>query len=69
MRRILSGEIGPQRDVVVVNAGVALVAAGVAEDFAEGIRQAEVSIDEGAAAVKLDALVRFTQENAPPGKA
>jgi anthranilate phosphoribosyltransferase len=69
MRRILAGEKGPQRDVVVVNAGVALVAAGVAEDFADGIRQAEVSIDESAAAAKLDALVRFTQENAPPGKA
>jgi anthranilate phosphoribosyltransferase len=69
MRRILAGEKGPQRDVVVVNAGVALVAAGVAEDIAEGIRQAEVSIDEGAAAAKLDALIRFTQENAPPGKA
>jgi anthranilate phosphoribosyltransferase len=69
LHRILSGEKGPQRDVVLVNAGVALVAAGVAEDFADGIRQAEVSIDESAAAAKLDALVRFTQENAPPGKA
>jgi anthranilate phosphoribosyltransferase len=62
-RHILSGEKGPQRDVVLVNAGAALVAAGVANDFADGIQQAAVAIDEGAAAAKLDALVRFTQAN------
>jgi anthranilate phosphoribosyltransferase len=62
-RHILSGEKGPRRDVVLVNAGAALVAAGVANDFADGIQQAAVAIDEGAAAAKLDALVRFTQAN------
>lgn len=63
-RRILEGEKGPCRDVVVVNAGAALVAAGVAQDFSEGIQKAEKSIDSGAAKAKLDALVRYTQENA-----
>ena len=62
--RILEGEKGPRRDVVVVNAAAALVAAGVAQDFPEGIRKAEKVIDEGAAKAKLDALVRYTQENA-----
>lgn len=62
-RRIFSGEKGPRRDVVVVNAGAALVAAGVARDFSEGIRMAEGSIDKGEAQGKLDALVRFTREN------
>lgn len=62
-RRIFAGEKGPRRDVVVVNAGAALVAAGVARDFAEGIRMAEVSIDNGDAGGKLEALVRFTREN------
>jgi anthranilate phosphoribosyltransferase len=62
-RRIFSGEKGPRRDVVVVNAGAALVAAGMARDFAEGIRMAEASIDKGDAGGKLEALVQFTQEN------
>lgn len=63
-RRVLEGKAGPTRDVVLVNAGAAIVAAGVAGDFAEGIRKAEEAIDSGAAAAKLDALIRFTQENA-----
>ena len=61
-RRILDGEKGPRRDVVAVNAGAALVAAGVAQDFAEGIRHAEASIDEGKARGKLEALVQFTNQ-------
>ncbi|MGA2404430.1 MAG: anthranilate phosphoribosyltransferase [Syntrophobacteraceae bacterium] len=60
---ILSGEKGPRRDVVVVNAGAALVAAGVAHDFGEGIGMAEASIDRGRAAEKLEALVRFSGQN------
>jgi anthranilate phosphoribosyltransferase len=62
-RRIFSGEKGPRRDVVVVNAGAALVAAGVARDFSVGIGMAEAAIDRGEARGKLEALVRFTQEN------
>jgi anthranilate phosphoribosyltransferase len=62
-RKVLSGEKGPRRDVVAVNAGAALVAAGVARDFGEGIRMAEASIDEGRAKEKLEALVRFTRQS------
>jgi anthranilate phosphoribosyltransferase len=58
--RILSGEKGPRRDVVVVNAGAALTASGVAQDFREGIRMAEAAIDQGRALQKLQELVRFT---------
>jgi anthranilate phosphoribosyltransferase len=61
-RNILEGEAGPKRDVVVVNAGAALVAAGVARDFQEGIGMAKSSIDEGRAGQKLEALIRFTKE-------
>ena len=57
---ILSGEQGPRRDVVVVNAGAALMAAGVAQDFREGIGMAEAAIDQGMALQKLQELVRFT---------
>ena len=60
---ILKGEEGPKRNVVLLNASAALVAAGKAEDFQEGIRMAQEAIDEGRAMEKLDALVAFTQEN------
>jgi anthranilate phosphoribosyltransferase len=62
-RKILEGDKGPRRDVVVVNAGAALVAAGMAVDFRAGIRMAEEAIDEGGAMRKLDELVRFTNSN------
>jgi anthranilate phosphoribosyltransferase len=62
-REVLGGGKGPRRDVVVVNAAAALMAAGMAGDFPEAVRQAEASIDTGAAAAKLAALVRFTNEN------
>jgi anthranilate phosphoribosyltransferase len=63
-RAILSGdEQGPKRDVVVLNASAALVAAGLAPDLNSGIQLAKESIDGGAALQKLEALVRFTQEN------
>lgn len=62
-KSILNGEKGPQRDVVVLNSSAALVAAGIAENIKTGIRIAETAIDEGKALSKLDALIKFTQEN------
>ncbi len=62
-REILAGERGARRDVVVLNAGAALSAARKASDIREGIAMAEAAIDDGAAAGKLDALVRYTREN------
>jgi anthranilate phosphoribosyltransferase len=61
--KILSGEKGPKRDVVLLNASAALVAAGRARDLQEGVRVAEAAIDTGAAAKKLTALIRFMEEN------
>ncbi len=63
-RKILKGEKGPKRDVVAVNAAAALIAAGVARDFAHGIDLAEKALDDGRAKRKLDDLVRFTNTNA-----
>ena len=57
---VLSGERGPRRDIVLVNASAALVAAGRARDFLEGMALAADSIDTGAARDRLDRLVRFT---------
>lgn len=62
-RKILGGEKGPKRDIVVVNAAAALMAAGVARDFSQGMKMAENAIDEGRAKLKLDELVRFTNMN------
>lgn len=59
-RAILAGARGPQRDIVLVNAAAALVAAGKAATFPEGMRAAAASIDSGAAQGKLEALCRFT---------
>jgi anthranilate phosphoribosyltransferase len=57
---ILEGERGPRRDIVLVNAAAALVAAGVAVDLVEGMRCAAESLDSGAAAAKLEALAKFS---------
>jgi len=62
-RKIFNGEKGPKRNVVLINASAALVAAEKAKDFEEGISLAKASIDKGAAAEKLDRLAEFTQEN------
>jgi anthranilate phosphoribosyltransferase len=60
VRAILSGRAGPHRDVVALNAALALVIAGIAADLLDGMRRAALSIDSGAAAAKLDGLVRMT---------
>jgi len=64
IRDILGGNKSARRDVVLLNAAAALVAAGKADHLAGAIPLAEKSIDSGAAAGKLAALVRFT--NAQP---
>ena len=46
---------------MLLNAGAALVVAGLAEDLGEGIEQAAASIDGGHAAASLDAMVRVSQ--------
>jgi len=61
--RILEGQAGPARDIVVVNAAAALVAAGAAADFREAAGLASFVISSGAASEKLAALAAFTNEN------
>jgi len=60
IREVLNGERSPRRDVVLLNAAAALVAAGRADHIAGAIPIAAKSIDSRAAAGKLDALVRFS---------
>jgi anthranilate phosphoribosyltransferase len=58
---VLAGTLGPRRDIVLVNAAAALVAAGKAADLKEGVQRAAHSIDSGAAAGKVEALAKFTR--------
>lgn len=60
IRDILAGKKSPKRDVVLLNAAAALVAAGKANHLTDALPLASKSIDSGAAAGKLAAMVRFT---------
>ena len=62
LRLVLTGERGPRRDLVLANASAALVVAGKAADFRQGVAQAAEVLDSGAANRILDALVAFTRE-------
>jgi len=59
MRAILAGELGPKRDMLLINSGAALMAAGVALDLQAGVAKAAEVIDSGKAIAKLDQLVAF----------
>jgi anthranilate phosphoribosyltransferase len=63
-RRVLGGEQGPHRDIVLLNAAAGLVAAGVSGDWAGGLEKAATSIDGGAASGALDRVVVVSQEAA-----
>jgi anthranilate phosphoribosyltransferase len=58
---ILNGAMGPKRDIVLVNASVALVAAGRAVDFKDGVRLAGESLDNGCALAKLKQMAAFSR--------
>jgi anthranilate phosphoribosyltransferase len=60
VRKILGGEKSARRDVVLMNAAAALVAAGRREHLRDGATLAGESIDSGRALEKLNALVTFT---------
>jgi anthranilate phosphoribosyltransferase len=65
IRDILDGEKGPRREMVILNAAAAFVAAGLTDDFSEGTERAVDSIDSGRAREKLDRLIDFTQRCKP----
>lgn len=62
LRGILSGEIqGAKRDVVLLNAGAAFMAAGKVDNIQDGIVLAKETIDSGKALAKLDKLIEYSQ--------
>jgi anthranilate phosphoribosyltransferase len=62
IRRLLAGKHSPYRDIVLMNAAGALVVAGKASSFIQGLHLAAEAIDSGAAKDKLDKLVKITNE-------
>jgi anthranilate phosphoribosyltransferase len=54
---VLNNQSGAAKDIVALNAGVALYAANVAKSMQDGIQLARAAIESGAARAKLDALV------------
>ncbi|MGQ5523957.1 anthranilate phosphoribosyltransferase [Chitinimonas sp. PSY-7] len=58
---VLANEAGPCRDIVVLNAGAAIYAAGLADTISKGFQTAAAVIASGAARAKLNALVTMTQ--------
>jgi anthranilate phosphoribosyltransferase len=60
LRRTLEGEIGPCRDIVLLNAAAALFAGGKVASLAEGVDAARQAIASGAAKAKLEAYIRFS---------
>ena len=64
IREILDGKKSARRDVVLMNAAAALVAAGKADSLSEAMPVAVHSLDSGAARAKLQALVEFTNRKA-----
>jgi anthranilate phosphoribosyltransferase len=61
VRRVMAGDHGPHRDIVVLNAAAGLVVAGVAGDLEQGAALAAHTIDTGAAAGALARLIEVSQ--------
>jgi anthranilate phosphoribosyltransferase len=66
LQALLEGAPGPYRDVVLLNAGAALVIAGRADDLRDGASLAARTIDHGAALAVLERLRRLTQPPVSP---
>ena len=66
VRRVLAGERGPHRDIVVLNAAAALVVAAAAESLVDAVDLAAAAIDSGKAAATLDVWIAASQAAAAP---
>lgn len=61
IRSVLEDHPGPARDIVVMNAGAAIYASGIADSLKAGVAQADEAIKSGAARNRVDELVVLTQ--------
>jgi anthranilate phosphoribosyltransferase len=60
-QRVLGGELGPPRDVVLLNAGASLYVAGLAESIPAGIARAGEELDSGRVAAKIREVAQVSQ--------
>jgi anthranilate phosphoribosyltransferase len=67
VRGVLAGQSGPARDVVLMNAGAAILAAGAGADLGAAVDRAREAVDSGAAERVLQRLVALTGELSPSG--
>ncbi len=62
LRAVLAGEPGPARDIVILNAGVALYAANVTASISDGLAQAREALASGKAQAKMEQFIARTKE-------
>ncbi len=62
INKVFAGESGPARDIVLLNAGAAIYAAGLSDILSDGVTKAGDVIDSGAATQKLQALIDLSQK-------
>ena len=65
IRKVLSGEGGPRRDIVLLNAAAGLIAAGAADDMAQGLERAAQAVDSGDAVGSLELLIETSRSLRP----
>jgi anthranilate phosphoribosyltransferase len=64
-RSVMAGDAGPERTIVVLNAGAAIYVGGGADSLEKGVRAAERAIDSGAARESMERFVERTRDLAP----
>jgi len=69
IRAVLAGESGPARDIVLLNAGAALYAAGLSDTLKGGVDLARTAIDSGEAAKRLDGFIQLFSKDSITTKA
>ena len=65
LRGVLAGDSGAARDIVLLNSGVALYAAGLVPTMKEGVDRAAAAVDAGLAKAKLEQVVAFSRAQVP----
>jgi anthranilate phosphoribosyltransferase len=60
IKSVLANQPGPARDIVILNAGAAIYAAGLADTLAAGMDKAQQALANGAAKAKLEALIAYS---------
>jgi anthranilate phosphoribosyltransferase len=64
-RAVFAGELGARTDLVAINAGAAIYAAGAADTIAEGVQAAREALASGAAAEALERYIQASRRHAP----